>query len=485
MSPPDQAPLIELSDDEIARIVSGLVLAMFLAAIDQTLISVALLSIGRDVGDIDLMPWVMSGYLVASTIASPIYGKLSDLFGRWPMLATALGTYLVASLLCALSTSMTQLIIFRVMQGMGSGALIALGHTVSADIAPGPKRGRYQGYFSGVYAGASMLGPFVGGYITEYLSWRGVFIVNLPMGLLAFLLARRVMRRLPRGGRKRPIDYPGALLLAAGLAALMIALTRLGQGVSWHAGSTLALVGAAAVLLLLCAWREQRAPEPLLPPDLFSNRVTVACFAVLSLSFFALIGQSVILPMWLQSVPGNGLDRVALLMLPFTLSTPLSAFFAGRHISRGGSMRRHMIAGTGLTGVGAALLALASPASALLFEVGMCVSGAGIGMVMPSALITLQSTVARERLGIATASAGLFRSLGSAVGVALLSSVLFASLGAGPDAHSSGAAALRDALLDDAHAGELDRAFRITFWVVAIDSLIAWLVALTTPAERR
>jgi MFS family permease len=206
-SPPDLA----LSHEEISRIVLGLMLALFLAAVDQTLISMSLLSMGRDLGGIDLMPWVMSGYLVASTIATPIYGKLSDLYGRWPVMASALVLYFIASMLSAMAQTMPQLIACRVLQGISGGALIGLVQASIADVAPGAQRGRYQAYMSSVFATASIAGPVIGGFITEYLSWRAIFLINLPLGVAAYILARKALARLPSAPRTpRPIDFAGA-----------------------------------------------------------------------------------------------------------------------------------------------------------------------------------------------------------------------------------------------------------------------------------
>lgn len=470
-----------LDDATISRIIAGLAPAMFLAALDQTLVAVALLSIGRELGDLDLMPWVIAAYLVAATISAPIFGKLSDLHGRWPVLAAALGASVGASLLCALSPSMPGLIAARVLQGIGGGSVIALVQTVIADVAPGPKRGRYQGWFSGVYATASVIGPVIGGLITEYLGWRGIFLLNVPTGLTALWLARRALASLPRVRRRRPIDYAGAVLLAGGLSSLMIALTRLGQGISWIAPSTLLLVAMSVLLLALCAWRERHAPEPLLPPALFADRVVVRCYTLFSLSFFSLVGLSVMLPLWLQTLPDTGIDRIALLMLPFTLSTPLSAFLAGRLISRGGSMRSQRLGGSAVTSAGLALLTIATPQAIVWFEVGTVIAGFGMGMVMPATLMTVQARVATERMGIATASAGLFRSLGGALGVATLSAVLFGVASESGQAGAGGATALRDALASGADASALQPAFQITFAVASAVSLIGWLVAWRIP----
>ena len=239
-----------LTPGERRSIVTGLSLAIFLAAMDQTILAIALVTIARELHAFDLMPWLVSGYLVAATVATPIYGKLSDLYGRRPLLLVAIVIYLVAGVLAIIAQSAPQLLVLRIAQGLGAGGLLSLAHATIADIAPGAERGRYQGMISGVFALAAVTGPVLGGYLTHYVSWRAVFAFNVLIASVAFLTVRRALRRLPGGtGRAgRPIDYAGALLLGGGLAALMIALTRLGQGWSWSAPSTLALLVASGAL---------------------------------------------------------------------------------------------------------------------------------------------------------------------------------------------------------------------------------------------
>jgi len=468
-----------LSHEEIARIVIGLMLALFLAAVDQTLISMSLLAMGRDLGELYLMPWVMSGYLVASTIATPIYGKLSDLYGRWPVMASALILYFVASLLCSIAQSMPQLIACRVLQGISGGALIGLVQASIADVAPGAQRGRYQGYMSGVFATASIMGPVIGGFITEYLSWRAIFLINLPLGVLAFVLARRALARVPASARTpRPIDFAGAVLLAGGLGTLMIGLTRLGQGVDWHAGSSLGLFAGGITLLALFAVREQYAPDPLIPLSLFRNPVVLGSLATLFLVFFSLLGKTVLLPMWLQSLHGIGLDGVALRMLPYTLATPIGAAMAGKMMVLGVSMPRMMLAGLLGNSLAALALALMNGDSALLVSIVMIVSGFCVGLALPSGLVIVQGTVPKTQIGVATATAALSRTLGGAMGVALLTSILFASLGV---AGSGGAEMLREAVASGQQSDSLASAFRLTFLVIAFASAIGALIALMMP----
>lgn len=465
-----------LSQQDVTRVVLGLLLAIFLAAIDQTIVAVALVSIGRDLGDFHLVPWIVSGYLVASTVATPIYGKLSDLYGRRPLLSTAIAVYMLAALLCAIAQSMPQLIAFRILQGLGGGGLIALAQATIADVAPGAERGRYQGYLSGVFAVAAVAGPVLGGYLTFYISWRAIFWLALPLAVAAFLITRRAMLKLSTRGPKRPIDWPGALLLAIGLSTLMIALTRIGQGHGWFAGSTLTLAAIALVALFACALRERVAPEPILPPNLFTNRVVLLCCLSVSLVFFMLMGHSVLLPIWMQSLGGAGANEVAIRMLPLTLGIPFGAFVSGRILMRLARYRPLIVSGATIALVGAILMPFASIDAKLATAAVMGLIGVGIGLTLPSSIVAVQSAVAPNQVGIATAMSALFRTLGGAIGIAILTSVLFAQVranrGLAPGEAIGSLVEVPPATLASGFHG----AFLVGIGVAALALLIAWLL---------
>lgn len=468
-----------LTEAEVTRVVLGLLLALFLAAIDQTIVSVALVSIGRDIGGFELAPWVVSGYLVASTVSTPIYGKLSDLYGRRPLLSVAIGIYMLAALLCALAQSMPQLVAFRFLQGLGGGGLIALSQATIADIVPGAQRGRYQGYLSGVFAVAAVAGPVLGGYLTYYVSWRAIFWQAVPLAIAAFLISRRAMRRLSARGERRPIDWPGALLLAAGLSALMIALTRIGQGHGWHSPSTLSLAGLSAAALFACAWRERVAPEPILPPDLFRNRTVLICYAISWLAFFLMVGNSVLLPIWMQSLGGAGPDDVALRMLPLTLGVPAGAFFAGRRMMRTGRYRSLVAWGAAACLLAATAIAFVPVDAVWLGAAVMGLFGLGLGLPMPSTLVAVQSAVPSRQIGIATAVSALFRTLGGAIGIAILTSVLFAQVRA---SHGLAAGEPTGPLAGVA-SETLQAGFRGAFSVSVAAASLTLLLAFALPAR--
>jgi MFS family permease len=253
------------SPAEVRTVVMGLMLSVFVAAIDQTVVSVALSQISAQLHGFDLLAWVVSGYLVAVAVATPIYGKLGDLYGRRMMLSIALGLFLAASIACALATSMPMLVGARIVQGLGGGGLLALAQATMGDVVSPRERGRYQVYFTITYATASVSGPLLGGFLTHYLSWRWVFWINLPLCLAALFISRRALALLPVPHVRRPIDYIGAALLSAGLASLMIGVTRIGQGIAWNATGNLQLFGLGLLVLALFVWQQQSSDEPIVP----------------------------------------------------------------------------------------------------------------------------------------------------------------------------------------------------------------------------
>lgn len=323
---PTRAPL---PDTAARSIITGLALAIFLGALDRTIVSVSLQSISEQLHGFEIVAWVVAGYLVAATVITPIYGKLADLFGARALLSFAIGLFLVASIGCALAQTMPQLIAARILQGLGGGGLISLVQAVIPRVVSLRERGRYQGYFSGVYALASVGGPVVGGYLTHYLSWRWVFWINVPIGVAALLVSLRALARLPVRGRDPHIDYVGALLLTMGLAAVLIAVTRVGQGVAWHAPSNLSLFGAGVAILMVSAWHERRAREPILPLALLKIPAIVLSCAILFIAFFQLVSLTALMPLRFEMLGGAGADEAGLRLVPLTLGIALGAYTAG------------------------------------------------------------------------------------------------------------------------------------------------------------
>jgi EmrB/QacA subfamily drug resistance transporter len=408
-----------------------LLLAIFLAAMDQTVVSIALLAIAADLGEAHLMAWLVSGYLVAATVTAPLYGKLSDIHGRRAMMLVAIGLYLVASIGCALAQSMSQLILGRIMQGIGGGGLLVLSHAAIADVVPGAQRGRYQGYFSGVFAVAALGGPVIGGFLAEYASWRTIFWLNLPLGMLAWFMVERRLRGLPVTHADARIDWSGAVLLVAGLVLVLVALARIGQGQAWSSAGVLAGLAGGLVLVALFVWHQFRTIAPIIAPSLMLNRTVMRLCLVLALMFFVLYGCAVLLPLAMQTLEQLSPAEVAWRMLPHTLATPLGAFAAGRLMLTWPRYRSLIGGGAALTALGLGMVELYIHWPSLgwpFHALAITIAGFGLGLTMPAAMVAIQGAVPRGEIGVATAVSSFFRQLGGAVGIAVLTAVLFASM---------------------------------------------------------
>lgn len=412
----------------IRSILVALMLAIFLGALDQTIVAVSIPAISAQFKDVSQLAWVISGYMVAMTVAVPIYGKLGDLYGRRRLMLFGMGLFTVASLFCGLAQNMEQLVLARIIQGIGAGGMISVSQAIIGDIIPPRERGRYQGYFSSMYAVASVAGPVLGGYMTEYLSWRWVFLINLPLGLVSWLIAYRTLVGLPVPQRKPIIDYLGTVLMIVGLTSLLLGITFIGQGHSWRDDQVLGLLVAAVVALVLFVWHERRTPEPLLPMHLFANRNAVLCWCTIFFTSFQAISLIVLLPLRYQSITGAGADSAALHLLPLAMGLPMGAYFAGRMTSVTGYYKPMILSGAILMPCSIAGMAFSVPSAELLSGVFMLLSGIAAGLQFPTSLVGAQNSVQQHDIGVATSTTNLFRSLGGAVGVALMSALLLALL---------------------------------------------------------
>jgi len=462
-----------LTPREFRAATAAVMMTILLGALDQTIVSVALPSIARQLGGFEWMAWVISGYLIAATVVTPLYGKFSDLFGRRRVLGAAIVIFVLASVACALARTMPQLVLARVLQGVGGGGLIALAQAVVADVVPLRDRGRYQSYISIVWVVASMLGPVVGGVLTEQLSWPWIFWINLPLGLLALALVETSLRKLPLHRGEARIDGLGALLLLAGLTALLVPITRVGQGGDWHDPGNLAGWALAAVLLTAFVRQQRRHPEPIVPMALLANAAVMSGCAMLFVLFFNFIALSVLVPLRMQMVTGLNPTDAALHLLPMTLAVPVAAFCGGRWLAFTGRVRQPQWLGVAL--VPLALLGLsftsATGPAALLGLVGV---GVGMGLQLSTTLITVQQSVPTSMVGTVTGLTGFFRLLGGAIGIAVLSTVALLLLRAHlpPEVHAvvgEGHAAL----LGAAHGANpaSDGAFRQLLQVCAFAAL--------------
>lgn len=404
-------------------------ITVLLAALDQTIVSVAVPTIAQQLGGFEWMAWVISGYLIAATVVTPLYGKFGDVYGRRRVMSVAIGVFTLASIACALAETLPQLVVARIAQGIGGGGLIALAQALIADVVPMRERGRYQSYISMVWAVASVSGPVVGGVVTQYLSWPWIFWINLPVGVLALVLVRSALpRHVADGASRQPIDWGGAGLLLIGLVALLLPISRVGQGVALHEPLNLALL-AVAVAALAWFWRhEQRTAAPILSTALLRNRTVLTCSAMLFLAFFVFIALSVLVPLRLQLVGGLGEGAAALRMLPLTLGIPIGAFGCGRYIHATGRVRPPQHVGVVLVPLALAAYALVPLAQVVAGSAALLVLGIGIGFQLPTGLLTVQNSVPRDEVGSVTGLTSFSRQLGGAVGIAVLSAIVLALL---------------------------------------------------------
>jgi EmrB/QacA subfamily drug resistance transporter len=421
---------------------------MALASLDQNIVSTALPRIVGELGGLAHLPWVITAFMLTATATAPLYGKLSDMHGRRQLFVIAILVFTAGSALCGLARSMTELILFRGLQGLGAGGLMVLAQTAIADLVPPRRRGRYQGLFSGVFALCSVTGPVLGGVITDALSWRWIFYVNLPVGMVALSL---ILLALPRSKRPRVahrIDYLGAVLLTTTTAALLLLLSWGGTVAAWSSPTIVGLSLGAAVLLLLLLARERVAAEPILPLPLFSNRVFAVAIAVVAVTATALFGAFVYLPTFFQLVQGKSPSHAGLLTAPLMAGMITASVIGGRLVSALGRYKALSVLGLALSSAGLGAIAAAAHNAAPLpvIEAALVVTGAGLGLVMPNLTVAIQNAVPPEMLGVATSAVSFFRSLGGAFGVALSGSLLTGRVDAALAAAGSAAAAARRAV---------------------------------------
>lgn len=417
------------SPREIRIVFAGLMLALALAALDQNIVGTALPQIVSDLRGLSHLSWVVTAFLLTSTTTTPLYGKLSDMYGRKPLFVVSILIFLLGSCLCGLSRSMSQLVLFRGIQGLGAGGLITLAQTTIADLVAPRERGRYQGLFGAVFALSSIAGPLLGGFITDALSWRWIFYVNLPVGAVALALIVFGFRR-PQARVSHRVDYTGVILMSAWTSTLLLVLTWGGVVYPWSSPPIMGLAGVSVILFFLLVLQERRASEPVFSPRMFRNKVFVIASSVIGLTFMALLGTAVFMPLFFQLVLGFSPSRAGLMMAPMTVGLIASSFIGGRLVSKTGRYKIFPIIGLAL--VTCALLAMmwASIAGAgvTVIETALTCLGFGFGLVMPNLTVAIQNAVDPHELGMATATAGFFRSLGGAFGVALSGAIVTTQL---------------------------------------------------------
>jgi EmrB/QacA subfamily drug resistance transporter len=403
----------------------GILLSILLAAVEQTVVGTALPRVVADLGGFEHYSWVFSAFLFASTAITPVAGKLSDLFGRKRLMAVGILGFLVGSALCGAATTMLQLVLFRGLQGLGAGVLTAAAFAAIGDLFPPAERGKYQGLVVGVFGLASLFGPTLGGYLTDTVGWRWVFWLNLPVGAvaLAVLLATFPAATAPR--RRPALDYPGAVLVTAATLPLLLALVWAGTVFAWGSPQIVGLFALATLLFGLFAWVERRAAEPIMPPDLFRDRIIVVGLVVVVLAGMAMYGLIVYLPLFVQGVLGLSPMEAGAVMTPLTLAVVVSNISSGQLIARTGRYRVVALGGLALLGLGVVLLVVMDPTTSSATMVrNEIVAGLGLGFIFPVFTIALQNTAPHSRLGVVTSALQFFRSIGATLGVALMGSLV-------------------------------------------------------------
>ena len=419
---------VRFSHRQILVIYSGLMMGILLAALDQTIVATALPTIVGELGGLEHLSWVVTAYLLSSTASVPLFGKISDLYGRRIVFQFAIVTFLIGSVFAGLAQDMLQLIVARGIQGVGGGGLIAMSMTIIGDVVSPRERGRYQGYIGSVFALASVAGPLLGGFFVDNLTWRWIFYINLPVGIAALVVTSSVLR-LPFHRRPHRIDYLGAALLVAAVSCLLLGAVWGGDVYEWGSPVILGLAAGGVILSALFLAQEQRASEPILPLHLFRARTVSVSSAILFVVGATLFGAIVFLPLFLQAVLGASATNSGLLLLPLMMGIVFTSIVSGLIITRTGRYRWWPVAGTATMTVGLYLLSrMDATTSRFQSSVAMFVVGLGIGMVMQVLVLAVQNTVEHRDLGAATSATNFFRSIGGTFGTAAFGAIFSARL---------------------------------------------------------
>jgi EmrB/QacA subfamily drug resistance transporter len=418
-----------LTHKEIMFVLSGLMVGLLLAALDQTIVSTALKSIVEDFDGLSHYTWVVTAYLLTSTASTPLYGKISDLYGRRPVFQFAIITFLIGSFAAGAATSMEQLIAFRAVQGLGAGGLMSLTFVIIGDIISPRERGKYQGYFGAVWGLSSVAGPLLGGYFSDHAQilgvsgWRWIFYINLPFGIAALILTS-IYLHIPKVKREHSIDYLGALLLVSGVSSLLMGISVYGPQDGWQTPKAIIAIVGAVVLILLFLLQESRAKEPILPLALFKNHT----FSVTSVMAFiigaGMFGAIIMLPLYFQIVKGDSATSAGLKLIPFMIGIVAFSITSGKLISKHGHYKRFPIIGLALMTVGLFMLSTLTQTTPFWrLAIYAVLVGAGLGLSMQTIVIALQNSIEFRDMGVATSANTFFRSIGATMGVALFGTI--------------------------------------------------------------
>ena len=433
----NEAPPAPLDHAAIRAIMMGIMLAMFLSALEQTIVAPALPTIGRTLGGVEDLSWVVTAYLLANVVATPLFGKLSDIHGRRRMVLIAIVIFLVGSVACALAPNMPLLIAARALQGIGGGGILPIAHTIIGDMVSPRERPRYQSYTSIMFMAASIVGPVVGGVLTDYVHWTMIFWINLPMGLLALWMTDRALKKLPRHDRPHKLDVPGAMLMVLAALALMLALsyggqTRGGTHYGWASWPILGLLAGAVALWLLFVLRVARAPEPFIPLSILRAPILAATTAAGFFSVGVIIGLSIFLPLYFELVLGFSPSGSGTALIVFLAAATVGSFAAGRLMVK--LTHYKLVPAVGLI-LGIAMLAAFAwkPGGLSLLEVCvlLTVGGAGLGVMYPVTTTIVQNAVVPHQLGTATGALNFARQLGGAIIVAAFGTIVLGGIDTG------------------------------------------------------
>ena len=417
-----------LSHRQILVVMGGLMVGMFLSALDQSIVGTALPRITSELGGLDKLSWVVTAYLLTATASTPLWGKISDLYGRWLLFQVAIVTFLVGSLLAGFSQNIEQLIGFRAIQGLGGGGLMALALATIGDIVPPRERGRYQGYFAAVFGTSSVLGPVLGGWFADGPGWQWIFFINIPIGLVALVVTTAALR-IEHVRRDHRIDYLGAAVVVASVTSILLYTAWAGPEYGWGSSTALTLLVAGLVLAVVFVLVELRAAEPIIPMRLFRSSI----FSIANLFGFmigaAMFGAMIFLPVYLQVVMGMSPTRSGLAMLPMVVGIFTTSIGAGQLMSRTGRYRRYPMMGATVVTVSLVMLSTLDARSAYWFAgLAMFVMGLGLGLTMQVLVVVVQNSVDRADMGVATSSVAFFRQMGGSFGTALFGAILSSRL---------------------------------------------------------
>jgi EmrB/QacA subfamily drug resistance transporter len=458
-----------LTQAEIRSIIIGLMVALLLAALDQTIIATALPTIGRELGDLEHIPWVVTSYLLTATVATPLYGKFSDAHGRRVTLLIGISVFIVGSIACALAPTMLWLILARGLQGLGGGGLIALSQTIVADIVSPRERGRYQVYFASVFMTSSLAGPILGGFFAEHLHWSMIFWINLPLGLMAFLISYRGLKRLPRHERPHRLDWEGAVLLVAATVSILLALSWGGIRFPWASSPILILAAVSTMFWILFGWRMKTADEPLIPAGVLHN--PVVRMGVLSACFGmgTYIGLTIYLPVYFETVRGLTASESGLALIPLMVGTVVGANLSGQMMSKIVHYKRLPLAGLTASVIGTGILVISGQHLSLVgIEIVLALLSIGLGTLLPVSTVSIQNAVRPHELGTATGVANFFRSIGGAFIVAIFGSIILGL--SGIDGASSFEAL---ATAEGRNGAEIGHAFRYVFAAAMVGFILS------------